>query len=278
MQDLFEQILAFSLLMTEKITHHSTAGIQPLPFSEGGPSATADDIAAQLQDAIHRHAYPVGAGLPTEAALCEVFGASRYTVRQALGRLTKLGLIERKQGSGSVVRATAPPVSYAQSMGSLDELMQYAKDTVLTVDRVRLEAAGARTAQLIGSAVGENWLHVSGRRHSIGRQTTPIAWTDIYINPRFRAVEDHLDNKTVPVYRLIEELFDETVDQVEQDITATLVTGRMAEKLQMTPGQPGLRVIRRYLGRNHAVLAVAVNVHPAGRFRYSMVLNRSVGR
>jgi GntR family transcriptional regulator len=238
----------------------------------------ASDIAVQLQSAIQRQEYPVGGGLPTEAALCERFGASRYTVRQALGRLSKLGMIERKQGSGSVVRATEPQISYAQSMGSLDELMQYAKDTVLTVDRVRLEPAGVRTAQTIGGAVGENWLHVSGRRHSVGRRTAPIAWTDIYINPRFRAVENHLENKTVPVYRLIEELFDETVDQVEQDITATLVMGRMATKLQLTPGQPGLRVIRRYLGRDQAVLAVAVNVHPAGRFRYSMVLNRSVGR
>jgi hypothetical protein len=39
-----------------------------------------------------------------------------------------------------------------------------------------------------------------------------------------------------------------------------------------------LRVIRRYLGHDQAVLAIAVNIHPAGRFRYSMVLNRSVGR
>ena len=238
----------------------------------------AGDIAGQLRDAIQRQEYPVGAGLPTEAALCERFGASCYTVRQALGHLSKLGMIERKQGSGSIVSATEPQVSYAQSMGSLDELMQYAKDTVLTVDRVRLEPAGARTAQTIGSGVGERWLHVSGRRHSVGRRTAPIAWTDIYINPRFRTVEDYLDDKVVPVYRLIEELFGETVDQVEQDITATLVTGRVAEKLQLTPRQPGLRVIRRYLGHDQAVLAIAVNIHPAGRFRYSMVLNRSVGR
>jgi len=196
--------------MIEKTRLDNAELPENLSFSVSEGSVTATDIVEQLQAAIHRDDYPVGAGLPTEATLCAAFGASRYTVRQALGRLTKLGLIERKQGSGSVVRATEPQVSYAQSMGSLDELMQYAKDTVLTVDRVRLEKAGARTAQLIGSTVGEDWLHVSGRRHTIGRQTTPIAWTDIYINPRFRAVEDHLADKTVPVYRLIEELFDQT--------------------------------------------------------------------
>ena len=81
----------------------------------------AGDIAGHLRDAIQRQEYPVGAGLPTEAALCERFGASRYTVRQALGHLSKLGMIERKQGSGSIVSATEPQVSYAQSMGSLDE-------------------------------------------------------------------------------------------------------------------------------------------------------------
>jgi len=265
------------MIEKNRISSAESSGNQPFP-ADGPGAITATDIAEQLQAAIHRDDYPLGASLPTEAALCAAYGASRYTVRQALGRLTKLGMIERRQGSGSVVRATEPQVSYAQSMGSLDELMQYAKDTVLTVDRVRLEKAGARTAHMIGSEVESGWLHVSGRRHTIGRQTSPIAWTDIYINPRFRAVEDHLDNKTVPVYRLMEELFDQTVDQVEQEINATLITGRMAEKLQIAAGQPGLRVIRRYLSKDGSVLAVAVNVHPASRFRYSMVLNRAIGR
>ena len=270
MQDLFEQIIRKSP-ETVKMSEKS----QPRDRAE---ALRAEGIAAHLQSAIRDGLYPLGAGLPTEAALCAAHNASRYAVRQALGSLTKLGLIERRQGSGSIVRATEPRVSYAQSMGSLDELLQYAKDTALTVERVRLESIGARTAQMIGSAANKRWLHVSGLRHSMGGRADPIAWTDVYINPRFRNVTGRLDNKNVPIYRLIEEMFGETVHQVEQTITAALVPGRIAARLQMPQRQAGLRVVRRYLGGDRAVLAVAVNLHPADRFHYSMVLTRNVGR
>lgn len=243
--------------------------------AENGGSAGA--IASALQGAIQRGDYPLGAALPTEAALGSTFAASRYAVRQALARLTRLGLIERRQGSGSVVRARAPRVSYAQSMGSLDELLQYAKDTTLTVDRVRLEKITERTARTIGRDAGESWLHASGLRHSVEGDAAPIAWTDVYINDRFSAVADAIKHETAPVYRLIEEHYGETVDQVEQDITATLVGSRVATRLGVTAREPALEVTRRYLSADGTVLAVAINLHPGARFRYAMVLNRNVG-
>ena len=54
--------------------------------------------------------YGVGASLPTERELCESFGVSRHTTREALRRLESNGLIIRRQGSGSSVVAITPPV------------------------------------------------------------------------------------------------------------------------------------------------------------------------
>ncbi|MCR5664481.1 MAG: GntR family transcriptional regulator [Oscillospiraceae bacterium] len=47
--------------------------------------------------------------LPTEQALCERFGVSRQTVRQALSLLEAERLIERRQGSGSHIREQKEP-------------------------------------------------------------------------------------------------------------------------------------------------------------------------
>lgn len=45
-----------------------------------------------------------GHKLPSESMLCEIMGVSRNTVRSALNRLTALGIIEPRQGSGYEIR------------------------------------------------------------------------------------------------------------------------------------------------------------------------------
>lgn len=58
-------------------------------------------LAAQLQEEISRGTFPDK--LPTEKELTEAYQVSRQTVRQALDRLAQMGLIEKRQGSGSRV-------------------------------------------------------------------------------------------------------------------------------------------------------------------------------
>ena len=56
-----------------------------------------------LSQRILRNDWGVGERLPTEFELCEEYGVSRITVRQALAGLEKEGLIVRKQGLGTFV-------------------------------------------------------------------------------------------------------------------------------------------------------------------------------
>ena len=56
-----------------------------------------------IRHSISSGALAVGALLPSEAELCQTFGISRNTVRQALGALEEEGLIVRKRGKGSFV-------------------------------------------------------------------------------------------------------------------------------------------------------------------------------
>jgi len=52
--------------------------------------------------------YPVGDLLPTEFELCEQFGASRFTVREAIKQLVGLGLVDRQAGVGTRVKTAQP--------------------------------------------------------------------------------------------------------------------------------------------------------------------------
>ena len=63
-----------------------------------------DYVVEQLKERIISGAYKSGDQLPPEGALCELFGVSRITVREALKKLNMMGLVEIKQGKGTFVK------------------------------------------------------------------------------------------------------------------------------------------------------------------------------
>ncbi|MDB6049887.1 MAG: transcriptional regulator, GntR family [Pseudomonas sp.] len=63
----------------------------------------ADRITKLLAQQLRSGAYPVNARLPTEKAMVEEFGVSRTVIREAISRLKSEGLVETRQGSGTVV-------------------------------------------------------------------------------------------------------------------------------------------------------------------------------
>ncbi|MVW70183.1 MULTISPECIES: FadR/GntR family transcriptional regulator [unclassified Bordetella] len=63
----------------------------------------ADRVTAELMQLVRGGAYPVNSRLPTEPQLAERFGVSRTVVREAISRLKSEGMVETRQGSGTVV-------------------------------------------------------------------------------------------------------------------------------------------------------------------------------
>jgi GntR family transcriptional regulator len=72
-------------------------------------------IAADLREQITTGALPPGSQLPTEPKLAAAYGASRSTVRLAIGLLVQQGLVETRQGVGTYVTEPATPVTVVLS-------------------------------------------------------------------------------------------------------------------------------------------------------------------
>lgn len=68
-------------------------------------SGLSTEIANQLCLLIREKAKPAGAVLGTEAALAQQFGVSRTVIREAIGQLRGLGIVESRQGVGLCVAA-----------------------------------------------------------------------------------------------------------------------------------------------------------------------------
>ncbi|WP_101697561.1 FadR/GntR family transcriptional regulator [Clostridium minihomine] len=68
----------------------------------------SEQVFNQLKQQLLDGTWTPGQKLPSENELCAAFGVSRITVRQALQKLTVLGLLETRLGEGSFVREFTP--------------------------------------------------------------------------------------------------------------------------------------------------------------------------
>ncbi len=69
-------------------------------------------IYQELAREVNEGVYRPGDRMPSEAALCERFGASRITVAKAIHALQRDGLVTRRPGSGTYVQAPTTVESY----------------------------------------------------------------------------------------------------------------------------------------------------------------------
>jgi DNA-binding FadR family transcriptional regulator len=67
------------------------------------PARLAHAVVESLTDSIVSGAIPSGSTLPVEPELCETFGVSRITIREAVKSLEAKGLVRARQGSGTTV-------------------------------------------------------------------------------------------------------------------------------------------------------------------------------
>jgi GntR family transcriptional repressor for pyruvate dehydrogenase complex len=86
---------------------------------QSGERTLSDRLTDMLADEIRRGAYPVNSRLPTERFMTQQYGVSRTVVREVISRLKSAGLVDTRQGSGTVV--LDPTSSDAFRLGQPDE-------------------------------------------------------------------------------------------------------------------------------------------------------------
>lgn len=234
-------------------------------------------VARELKLGIAEGRYPVGGKLPTEIELCALFDISRFTAREAIRVLSTAGLVTRRQRVGTVVIATPDTARYTHDTSSLDDLLQYARDTELRFVHIGREVLDETQARLLDAEPGSTWTHAVGLRvtgasdRAAGR---PLCITRLYLNPLLKGAAQRLRGYQGAVYALIEKQYDLSVERVEQEIQAVLLGADEAATLAAQPGAPALRVLRRYFDDQGRLLELAENIHPADRFSYRMQLRK----
>lgn len=245
---------------------------------QGGRSAVPlyMQVARTLKDEIISGVYPVGSLLPTEDGLCERFSVSRYTVREALRLLRDDGLVSSRQGAGTMVIPPRLTGTDVHQFMSINDLVAFGTDTPLVIESIRMVQVDDKIASRAGLPVGEEWLEVCGFRY-LNDEEAAVCWTVYYINRVFASVGRLLHRHKGPIFLLIEDLYGQSITEVYQQISASLISPELAPTLKVKPGSAALEVRRTYKTGDEQIAQVTINTHPASRFTHSMTLRRVQG-
>jgi DNA-binding GntR family transcriptional regulator len=231
-------------------------------------------IAETLRGEIREGTHPVGQRLAGETELCKRFGASRFTVREALRHLEDAGLIQRRRGSGTLVRSSEVQVSYEQHIRSIDDLLQYTNATrfqFLHTDRL---LADSTLASWLNLRVGEECIHLHGIRYH-RRTGAPYCLGEVYRRASWQGLPQGFARMEDALRQLMEKEFEQYIGKIEQSMSAVTIGEEQARELKVPAETPGFRSVRRYFDLRNRLALVAVTLHPGPQFSYFIRYTRS---
>ncbi len=239
---------------------------------EGGKARTVYLI---LRDKIMSGEYADGAALPGEQRLAELQGVSRVTVRRALDGLASDGLIEKRTGSGSIVRANGQrrDVVAADMATLIPQIVEMGERTTARLLSFAYAPAPAHVAEALGIAADAPVQTAVRVRMLDG---SPFSHLTTHVPEDIARAYSEADLATTPLFRLLER-GGVRVDSASQSVTAGLADGHVAEALGISVGSALLsltRIVRDDKGRGVEYLSA---LYRPDLFRMEMTLSR-VGR
>ena len=236
------------------------------------------DIARDLTEGIQSGRFPVGSLLPTELELRDRYGTSRHTVRAALHELEQLGMVSRRKNVGTRVESNEPTKAFRPSLASVDDLVQFGTANIRDVQSIENTMVEGALAKELGCVNGTRWLRISSLRLRDNVKSTPIGWTDVYLDTAYAEIADTIRaSPETLISSLIESRYGRRIAEIQQEIKATTASQTMARKLRVDVGTPMLKIVRRYLDMAGQIFEASITLHPAERFSVSMRLRRSDG-
>lgn len=228
-------------------------------------------IAADLRHRITSGEYEPGDRIPTLPELCERYGVSEITVRNALQLLRNEGLVESRARAGTVVRKRPaihrmPADRYRQTPGA--RATAFTRDQGIAWSEYRLDKrfervqADAGLAALFECEVGERLL----ARHFVfydndqptQMSTSYVRWADVADTP----VADPINEPWPGGTRAQMASLGIRITAVTESFTAGMPTELEAATLRIGSGVPVLRYTRKHISDTGRVVEVA---HPIVR-------------
>jgi GntR family transcriptional regulator len=199
--------------------------------------------------------------MPTEMMLCEEFGISRATVRQAFKALENDGLIMREQGRGTFVIPRDKSRQIMRLYGSADDLYLSGVDTELKLLTKKLITPDEGIRKEMNLAGKEKIYYFTGLRSLAGNDHR--SYFQSWIPAPYGKVISLKDQLEAPyLIRKVEQIAGDITSRIRQNIKAAIADKDMSSMIKVDVGAPILVIKRVYFTREDNVLQMAVTSVP----------------
>lgn len=240
-----------------------------------------------LKSKITSGEWPPGSLSPGETELATRFSVSRITTKRALNELGRDGLVERRAGRGTHVRARPPasPVLRAPLTGNLESLNVMGRETtveVLSFERVPAPKAISDALKIKPHTLVDRAVRV--RRN----QGEPFAYylshTIVLKDTATPPQSDKAAAQTGPQAMNRKNLKTQTrleiframgikLAEVDQVLNAAAANAEVAQALNLTVGAPVLSLTRTYIDSEGRIVDHLLGIYRPDRFEYHMHLS-----
>lgn len=230
-----------------------------------------------IKDQIINGSIKLGDKIPTERELCNLYGVSRITVRQAINNLEQEGFLYRKQGKGTYV--TYPRTGFQQQLSVTrnlsvrtikvlsEEIMEIGHKPSSKVISTNTETANEKVA-------GKLLLPPFNRKiHKILRvrlaDNEPIILEKTYISFHLCPIigKEELENGSL--YRILIDKLHLPLDHANITYQAVLVGKDASKHLKCPIGSPAIFIERLTFLKNGIPIELSLGVARADRFKLS---------
>ena len=224
-------------------------------------------LAADLRARILRGEWEPGQALAAETQLARLYGVALGTMRQAIALLAELGLLERRHGKGTFVRAGLGGASMLRffRFRHVDESSQPPASRILGRKRLRADEA---TARVLDVKVGAPVLALE-RLRSVGGQPCLLEFITLPL-PLFAALQTSdpagWGDLLYPEYQRACGVL---VHRAQDDLGFDTLSAANARRLGLTKGHPCVRVRRRAFDLAGRCVEMRVTLGDAFDFEYT---------
>ncbi len=213
--------------------------------------------------------YSIDKRLPSERELCERFGVSRMTARQALKELERDGLVFSRVGKGTFINEPKIDQQLRNLTGFSQDISTRGARPSSIVLSAQIVPATAHIAAVLNLMQGAEVIELSRLRFS---NDLPLcietANLPHYLCPNI--LKNDFAHESL--YAVFQRDYGHRLVRAEQTMEASLASSRELEILQMTAPASVLRIERLTYNQNDTLLEYVVSAYRGDRYKFRLTL------